>query len=229
MFLAAVAVVVLGQVPAQAQPVLVYDSLHAAVEAGYGEVDTNNPIFGDAITLAQAGMLNQFGFSIYNSNSSTTNPGPILTGTETINIYDNTVPYTGGSLATKDPLIGSATLTLSFGTGLPVGGFSRVTSDFSSLNLTLPQNIFVTQQFAETSGTSTENGVVLFGNSAVGSSPNSVYINSAGTPEGLYSFGGGAANSQFGYSVQVTPVPEPSSVILCGLAAAGWWRRRRAG
>jgi hypothetical protein len=176
-------------------------------------------------------MLNQFGFSIFNSNSSTTNPGPILTGTETIKIYDNTVPYTSGSLTGKDPLIGSTTLILNFGTGLPVGSFSRVTSDFSSLNLTLPQNIFVTQQFTETTGTSTENGAVLFTNSAVGSSPNSVYISSSATPEGLYGFGGTNAN-QFGYSVQVTPVPEPTSLALCGLAVCGmtgWWRRRRAG
>lgn len=226
----------LGQASAQAQPVTVYDSLNKGAIAGYGELNTSAPTFGDSLNLAQGGTLNRFGFSIFNSAVGG-NSGAILTGTVVASFYDNTVPYAGGSLATSDPLIGSAPIVLDFtngGTvpgGLPVSNFSRITFDLTSFGFVLPPNIVVTQQFTETTGTSTANGVVLFGDSTLGSSPNNVYIKSTATPEGLYSFAGTAANSQFGYSVQVTPVPEPGTLTLCGLAVCGitgWRRRRRA-
>ena len=89
----------------------------------------------------------------------------------------------------------------------------------------------MTQQFTELTGTSTRNGTILSAtNSAVGSSPANVYINSSATAEGLYTFGGSASNNQFAFEVGLA-VPEPGSMALCGLAVAGipaWLRRRRA-
>src|SRR5262249_11436779 len=96
--------------------------------------------------------------------------------------------------------------------------FSVGTFDLTSLNINIPQNIFVTQQFALTSGTSTRNGVVLFPDPTVGSSPANVYINSSGTPEGLYTFTGNP--SQFGYHIDIQIVPAPPSFALAGLAAS---------
>jgi hypothetical protein len=162
--------------------------------------------------------------SFYNSSSGG-NTGSILAGTVTINIYDNTTAYAGGALS-SDPLLGTATATVNFGSGLAPGFFSTASFDLSALNINVPQNIFITQQFTETSGTSLRNGVVLFNNPTIGSSPASVYINSGATPEGLYTFGGGNPN-QFGYHVEVVVAPEPSTLALAGLAVAVLVFRRR--
>lgn len=181
--------------------VTVYDSLSTGALAGYGEPNANNPIFGDSLTLSQPGTLAVFGLSIFNSSGS----GSILTGTIVVKFYDDTIPYGGGGPLT-DPLIGQASLSLDFTPGgLPPGYYTTGTVDLSGLNLALPQNILVTQEFTETSGSATDNGVALFNNSTVGSSPNTVYINSAATPEDLYTFNAPAANSQFGYSISVNP------------------------
>jgi hypothetical protein len=205
----------------QAQSI-VYDNLGTSATAGYSEANTGNPIFGDALGLSQGGQLDTVGLSIYNSSSGG-NTGSILAGTVTIKIYDNTAAYAGGALSTL-PLLGSATESLSFGGGLAPGFFSTATFDLSSLNINLPQNIFITQQFSETSGTSLRNGVILFGNPTTGSSPASVYINSSATPEGLYTFSGGNPN-QFGY--QITIVPEPSTLVFAGIGIAVLVLRKR--
>jgi hypothetical protein len=194
----------------------VYDNANTtSATAGYGEANSGAPIFGDALTLTQSGKLSFFGLTLYNSDTS----GSILTGSTVIKFYDNTVPYGGGSLATK-PLLGTAIVNWNYVTdgGLPAGYYDLETFDLSALNINLTQNIFVTQQFTETSGSSLNNGVVLFGNPTVGSSPNTVYISSSGTPEGLYTFSGGLAN-QFGYHVEV--VPEPGTFAIAGLGLAG--------
>jgi hypothetical protein len=194
--------------------------------AGYSEPNANNPVFGDALNLTQGGLLSHVGLSLFNSTSGG-NTGPILTGTMTLNIYNNTVPYAGGSLSSSDPLIASVNLTWDFtaGGGLPAGFFSTGTFDLSGLNINIPQNIFVTQQFTETTGTSTRNGVILFPDPTVGSSPANVYINSSATAEGLYTFSGNP--NQFGYHIDIQTVPEPTSLAFAGLGAFGLLVSRR--
>ena len=184
--------------------VTVYDSLDTSAIAGYSEPNANNPIFGDALNLTLGGTADIFGLTVFNSSSGG-NTGTIQMCDTLIKFYDNTIPYSGGAL--NNPLVATVDLVWDFtsGGGLPPGYYVTGTFDLSSLSFALPQNILVTQQFTETSGDSTRNGIVLFNNSPMGSSPNNIYINSAASAEGLYGFGGAAANAQIGYMLSVFP------------------------
>jgi hypothetical protein len=220
-----VALVTLLTLTSTRAQVVVYENLGTGATAGYSEPNANNPIFGDALNLTQGGQVGSVGLSLFNSSSSG-NTGSILTGNMVFKIYDNTVPYAGGSLAASDPLIASVTLNWDFTPGgLPAGYYSTGTFDLTPLNITVPQNIFVTQQFTETSGTSTRNGVILFGNPTVGSSPANVYISSAATAEGLYTFSSNP--NQFGYHIEVVMVPEPAAVSLLLLGGVSLLLQRR--
>jgi hypothetical protein len=209
----------------QAQTV-VYENLGTGATAGYSELNSSLPIFGDALNLTAAGQLGIVGFSLYNSTSGG-NTGSITNGTMTLKFYNNTVAYGGGALGASQPLLASVNVNLSFSGGLAPGFFTTVTADLTSLNIALTPNIFVTQQFTETVGNSLRNGIVLFGDPTIGSSPANVYINSAATPEGLYTFANNP--SQFGYHIEITTVPEPTSLALAGIGAAGLliFRRRK--
>ncbi len=217
------ALVLAATVTSSPAQIIAYDNLSTAALAGYSELNANNPIFGDSLTLSQSGHLSMFGVSLFNSTSGG-NTGSILTGTMVVKFYDNTSPYAGGVL--NNPLLGTASLSWDFtgGGGLPAGYFATDVFDLTSLDINLPQNILVTEQFTQTSGTSTRNGFVLFSDPVVGSSPNTVYIKSTGTPEGLYTFSGNPG--QVGFYVEV--VPEPSTLALAGLAAGSllFFRRR---
>ena len=195
---------------------LVYDNLSTAPTRGFGDLNANNPIFGDSLNLTQGGRLSALGLTLFNPND-VDNLGTVLfTGTMVVKFYDNTVPYLGGVL--NNPLLGSATLTWDFTGfgGLHPGQFSPNYYNLTSLNINLPQHILVTQQFTQTSGTSIRNGAALYGNPTIGSSPDNIYIKASDINEGLYPVGGFAA--QFGYQIQV--VPEPATFALVGLAAA---------
>jgi hypothetical protein len=206
---------------AQAQSI-VYDNLSTSATAGYSEANANNPIFGDALNLTSGGQLTIFGCSLYNSTSGG-NAGSITNGTMVVNFYDNTVAYAGGAIT--GALLGTASLPWDFSGsgGLVAGFYTTDTFDLTSLNITLTQNILVTQQFTETVGNSTRNGVVLFGDPTTGSSPATVFISSSATAAGLYTFSGNPG--QFAYQVQV--VPEPSTLALAGLGMAALMSFRR--
>jgi len=212
-------------VTAQAQ-VVTYENLSTPATVGYSEPMANNPIFGDALNMTQGGKLSSVGFALFNSTSGG-NTGLILGGTMVIKFYDNSANYVSGPLSSL-PLLGTATLNLDYsGDPLPVGFYLTDSYDISGLNINVPQNIFVTQQFTMTSGTSTRNGIVLFSNPTVGSSPANIYISSAVTAEGLYTFANNP--NQFGYHIEVAVVPEPASlalVLLGGFGAAVLRRRR---
>jgi hypothetical protein len=227
---AVTAAVLLAGAATQAQ-IIVYDNLGTTATAGYGEANANSPIFGDSLNLTEGGTLSIFGVSIYNSTAGG-NTGTIQTGTMLVSFYDNTVPYGGGTI--NHPLLGSATLNWDFtgGGGLPVSYYTTSTFDLSSLNITLPQNILVTQEFTETSGTSTANGAVLFSDPVTGSSPNTVFISSSATPAGLYPFSGNPG--QFGYQIQISsassnapPLANPQSISVVENTSASIYAHRK--
>jgi hypothetical protein len=221
--LAAVGCLLAATSSSQAQ-IFAYDNLSTPATAGYSELNANNPVFGDQLTLSQGGTLSTIGASLYNSTSGG-NTGSILTGSMLFSIYDNTVPYAGGAITGS--LLGSATVAWDFtaGGGLLPGFYAVDTFNLTSLNITIPQNILITQRFTLTGGTSTRNGFVLFSNPTIGSSPANVYISSTATPAGLYTFSGNPG--QVGYQIQL--VPEPTTFALAGLGAASLllFRRRR--
>jgi len=213
-------------VAVQAQTV-VYDNLSTTATAGYSQPNVDLPVFGDSLTLAQPGVLTWFSASLYNSTSGG-NSGSILTGTMEIKFYDNTVPYTGGAIA--NPLLATGIMPWDFTAdgGLPAGYYATDEVDFSFLNVYLPQEVLVTQQFTMTDGTSTRNGLTLFSDPVTGSSPDTVYISSSTTPPDLYTFGGNPG--QFGYRIEVVPEPTPylAAGLLLGFAAWQSYRRPRS-
>jgi hypothetical protein len=181
--------------------ITVYDSLNTSVTIGTSDSSANNPIHGDTLTLLAAGTLKNFGLTLFNSSSGG-NIGSILAGTTTVKFYDNTIPYTSGTI-TK-PLLGTAFINWDFtGNPLTAGFFDTQVVDLSGLNIVLTTNVLVTQQFTQTSGTSTRWGVVLMSAPLVGSSPNTVFISSAATSPGLYTFSGNPG--QVGYQIDITP------------------------
>jgi hypothetical protein len=195
---------------------IVYDNLSMAPIVGYGDLNANNPIFGDSLNLAQGGHLSALGLTLFNPNNTDNLGTVLLTGTMVVKFYDNTVPYVGGVL--NDPLLGTATVTWDFTPfgGLHPGQAAPNFYDLTSLNINLPQHILITQQFTETSGTSIRNGVAIYSNPTTGTSPNNFYLNSAANPEGLYTLNPFPA--QFGYQIQI--VPEPGTFALATLAAS---------
>src|SRR5436190_18341676 len=185
--------------PSQAQ-IVAYDNLSGADIAGYSEPNGNNPIFGDFLTLSQSGVLSWLELTLFNSGVGG-NIGYITNGTMVVRFYDNTVPYAGGAIV--NPLLGEASVTWDFtgSGGLPPGAYSPGNFDLAASNIVLTRNILITQQFTETSGTSTRNGVAFFNNATVGSSPADFYLESTVNPEGFYT----VSTGQVGYQVGVIP------------------------
>src|SRR2546423_8560651 len=87
----------------------VYDSLNTASTGGSSQSSANNPIYGDTLTLASGGTLQNFGATLFNSGSA---GGSILAGTTTVKFYDNTIPYTSGTI--NNPLLGTAIISWDF-------------------------------------------------------------------------------------------------------------------
>ena len=206
--------------------VVVYDNLETAATAGTSRAIAENPIFGDRLVLPQGGRLGAVGLSLFNSTSGG-NTGAILTGTMLVNFYDNTVPYAGGAIG--NPLLGSTTLNWDFTAsgGLAAGFYTTDVYDIYSLNITVPQNVLITQQFTMTSGTSLRNGIVLLSDPVAGSSPADVFMQSSVLAAGLYAFAAPNPN-QFGYYLEVVPEPATASLAALGIGAMLLFRRRKA-
>lgn len=207
--------------PSQAS-LLVYDSLKTSSTATISALNTEQPVFGDTLTLASGGMLATMGLSLANP-SDNNNTGYIIAGIMTVTIYDNTIAYSGGTIT--NPLVGTAAIPLNFSAygGIPPGYYVDGSFDVSGLHLILPQEILITQQFTMTDGDSILNGVELMSDPITGSSPNTIYRSSTMWAPGLSSFTGNPGQ----VSYQITVVPEPSICFLLGLGIGGLGLVRR--
>lgn len=210
-------------VSANAQALIVYDNMAApsAVSAATSNALTSTT-WGDQVTLAQGGVLDTFGFAIFNSTSGG-NTGNLLTANVEIRFYD----LTGGAYASganTKPLIGGFNGTVNFGTGLNAGFYSTINfTNLASLGVTLPQNVLITQRVASFTGTTNRLGVVTFTTDNVGSSIGNSFYRKDATTEGLVAFGAPTSN-RIAYSVGL--VPEPASMAALGLGVAALARRR---
>ena len=213
-----------GQQGISAAGIVVYDNLGTAANAATSQVNANNPIFGDSLNMTSGGTVNNIGLSLFNSASApNTANSTIITGTTLVSFYDNTVPYAGGAIS--GALLGTANLAWDFtGNPLPGGFYVLGTFDISSLNIVVPKNILVTQQFTMGTGTSQRHGAVLLSDPVVGSSPANIYIKSTTSAEGLYTVGG---FGQLAYFVDVVPEPASATLIGLGLSAVMLLRRNR--
>jgi hypothetical protein len=190
-----------------AAPMTVYDNMSGSPIGAYAQQTVNNAVFGDALTLAHAGTLNTLTLTLYNSPAST---GSVEAGNMLVNFYDNSTPYTGGTIA--NPVLGSVSFAIDFAPGgLSRGLGARITEDLSAYNISLTTEILITQQFEMTSGSAEWLGVLRFPDPTTGSSPDTVYIASSTVSAGLYSFSTTVA--QFGYTLTI---PEPSAALAGG-------------
>lgn len=220
------AILGLAVIAAGANAQIVYNNTTQAVAFGFSSTDLNST-FGDSLTLASGGTLDQLSFSVFNSGSSA---GALLTADVKISFYDDTVPYIGsGSLSGSNPLLGAITFSVNFGAGLNPGFFSVITSapGLSGFGINLPTNVVMTQQVVAKTGTASRLGIAATNIApAVGNSPGSyMYINSTTVgAEGYYNIG---TNTMANPYYMVTVVPEPASMLALATGVAALVAKRR--
>jgi hypothetical protein len=208
--------------PNRENDVIVYDNLNppSVAQAGFTSLNTTLPTYGDDMTLASGGRLQELYFTLFNSTSSG-NTGSIIAGTMNFKFYD-ALTFTGA--ATSIP-VGQFTATLDYSADPIPAGF--YTTDgvvgLNALNIVLPQDVLITQTFTQTLGTSTVNGFVSLNPINVGTSAADFYMNRVGNPEGFYTLNPAGSQTNLGYLVVV---PEPTSIAALSLGGLVLRRRR---
>ncbi len=216
----------LTMLSASSQAAIVYDNLAAPSVSSAATSSTDlTATYGDQMNLTSGGILEKFGFTIF--NSSTGNTGTLDTAVVNLKFYDATNPYVSGALAL--PLLGQFNANINFGANpLNAGFFTTVSvSGLSSFNINLTQKLMVTQQVVSFTGTTTRLGVVTFTTENVGSSIGNNWYRKSLTnspTEGLFGFASPTSNAM-GYNIET--VPEPATMILLAGAGVAALARRR--
>jgi hypothetical protein len=174
--------------------IVVYDNTSSPALFGFSSTDLAAQ-FGDELFTTGTGLLSGMVLSLFNSGSSL---GPVLTANLGVDLFDG---------VTSAPL-GSFSVNVNFGTGLPPGFFSLITVtnlDPLAINLGVTDVIAIQRVISKT-GAASRLGIVSFDPPSVGASPPFMFINALTVgPAGFYNINAGPANP--GYQVSVAPPP----------------------
>jgi hypothetical protein len=198
--------------------VLVYANVSNGPSYGYSRVPGTQ--IGDELLLTQGGILDAFGFSVYNSVSSI---GSLMTADLTIDFWNfsgtNPARTLAGTFAFDDYDFGPA--------GLPVGDYATflVTGVSNAQTISLTNDVLAILTISDVTGGADRVGQLLFDPPTVGASDDYFYVNNTGigdTEDGWYWFGGNpVANFYWSIEVNAAPVPEPASIFLLGAGLVG--------
>jgi len=173
----------------------VYDNTSSTPQTGISSTDLTS-IWGDELFTTGLGLLSTHKFTLYNASGSA---GSLLSATVNISFYD----------APSSTFLGGYSGTISFGSGLPVGSFSTITAsslDALLINLT-STDLVVIQTVTAKTGAASRLGVVSLDPVLVGSSPPTMYIQSATIAGGVPGFYNLGITTDVGNFIGVNPPP----------------------
>jgi hypothetical protein len=173
----------------------VYDNTSSTPQTGVSSTDLTST-WGDELFTTGMGLLSTHKFTLYNASGSA---GSLLSATVNISFYD----------APSSTFLGAYGGSISFGSGLPVGSFSIITASgldplLINLNST---DLVVLQTVTAKTGTANRLGIVSLDPVLVGSSPASMYIQSATIAGGVPGFYNLGVTTDVGNFIGVNPPP----------------------
>jgi hypothetical protein len=175
----------------------VYNNTNPQAAANFGISSTDlASVWGDRVTTTGMGILAETDFTIFNNSTTGQN---LLTANVGIALLDGPTSTLLGSFATG----------VNFGTGLPPGFFSIVTTTgLSGLNINVnTTDVQIRQQVLAKTGTATRLGIASLDPPTIGSSANTMFITSStigGGVPGYYNIGNPVLNANPGYRINAS-------------------------
>jgi len=182
----------------------VYTNTASAPNFGFSSTDLTS-IWGDELLTTGTGLLSSHQFTVFNSGSSA---GTLVSAQVGVSFYD----------AVTSNFLGGYSTNVTFGP-LPQGFYTIVTvPNLDPLNIMLTStDIVVTQQILSKTGSANRLGIASLNPPTVGSSPNTMYINSSTVgPAGFYNIGNPPMPANPGYQVDLAPPPVPTTHTTWG-------------
>lgn len=188
-----------------------YDNTASAANFGFSSTDLTS-IWGDELNLVTTGVLSTHLFTIFNPGTSA---GPLLTTVVALNFFD--------SMSAAH--LGGYTVNVNFGAGLPPGFYSIVTVQaLDGLGIVIPNTgVVVQQQIMALTGTANRLGIASLNPPTIGSSPISMFIQSAtvnGGVPGFYNIGNPPQPANPGYQLGLEQVPTSTLATTWGRVKA---------